>query len=331
MLKRFFKHDWRTFFCRLLDMKNRSNRSIVSLLFDIKNEIKNHGINHLEYYLFRFDCNTDDSVRRTYISLFGDSKRIYDMFSNDEEYKYIVNKKYFVKEFSNFLGRDVLDIEENSFEDFEEFTTKHKIVFAKIPDSFAGAGVKKIDTSLYKKNELFKNLINDGYTLIEEPIEQHPDMLKLSIKSVPTLRVCTGIDLKGNVHILNMTLRINNDRDVCSGRPWTLLSDDGVITKPMVSKSPLFEIIKINPVTNKKYIGFKVPMINEAKKMAKDVASSHKNLLYVGWDVAISKNGPVLIEANDYPATYLFQMPEHLDNKEGKVKLYEEVLGIKLR
>ena len=38
--------------------------------------------------------------------------------------------------------------------------------------------------------------------------------------------------------------------------------------------------------------------------MVKEAASSLKGIHYVGWDVAIAENGPVLIEGNSLSAGY---------------------------
>ena len=35
---------------------------------------------------------------------------------------------------------------------------------------------------------------------------------------------------------------------------------------------------------------------------------------YVGWDIAISEEGPLVIEANDFPSHDLLQFPELLDD-----------------
>ena len=38
---------------------------------------------------------------------------------------------------------------------------------------------------------------------------------------------------------------------------------------------------------------------------------------YMGWDIAFTPNGPVLVEGNEYPGNGLLQLPEHTPDKIG--------------
>jgi hypothetical protein len=54
-------------------------------------------------------------------------------------------------------------------------------------------------------------------------------------------------------------------------------------------------------VTKRIFGNFTIPFFDEAKELVIKTASFTPSLRLVGWDVAISENGPVMIEGNsDY-------------------------------
>ena len=48
---------------------------------------------------------------------------------------------------------------------------------------------------------------------------------------------------------------------------------------------------------------------------------------YVGWDIAITTNGPTIIEGNEYPGHDIYQLPPHRTNNIGVLPKFEESLG----
>ena len=59
-----------------------------------------------------------------------------------------------------------------------------------------------------------------------------------------------------------------------------------------------------HPGSNIKMIGFQIPYYKEICDMITNAALVTKSLRFIGWDVAISKNGPILLEGNiAYAAT----------------------------
>ena len=47
---------------------------------------------------------------------------------------------------------------------------------------------------------------------------------------------------------------------------------------------------------------------------------------YIGWDVCITPDGPVLIEGNDYPGYDFWQLPEHTPDKIGLLPYYKKMV-----
>ena len=61
-------------------------------------------------------------------------------------------------------------------------------------------------------------------------------------------------------------------------------------------------------ITNIKFDGFKIPYWEEIKQMVLEAALVNDKINIVGWDVAITPNGPVIVEGNRGPGFDLVQV-----------------------
>lgn len=336
MIKKIFNADWKSIWLVLKDMSKRSGRTKLDLFIDMYKSYKNDGNTWMTYYSSNFDRVKDKEIRDSYLTLYKDNSKIYKMFINEDSYKYLTNKDDFVEEYKDFLGRDFINIKKSNMNDFKDFLKKHDIIFAKDPYSCGGKGVERIlSNKITNTEKLFNRLLSENKYLIEEGITQHKDMNKLSLNSINTIRTGTVINEKGEVSVIYMVLRVSQTDSYLDngslGGYWTLLSEDGVIDKPLYTNVPLESIITKNKLTGFDYMGFQIPMIKELKELAIKAASLHKELRYIGWDIAISEDGPLIIEANEFPGPDLFQTYIHMKDGKGFVKAFEDKMGIKLR
>ena len=68
-------------------------------------------------------------------------------------------------------------------------------------------------------------------------------------------------------------------------------------------------------------------MFREAIELVEKAAEVIPEVAYVGWDVAIGRNGPELIEGNPFPG--VFQKRASLtENKTGIIPLYRQYMEI---
>ncbi|MFM1538479.1 sugar-transfer associated ATP-grasp domain-containing protein [Helcococcus bovis] len=336
MIKKIFNADWKSIWLVLKDMSKRSGRTKLDLFIDMYKSYKNDGNTWITYYSSNFDRVKDKEIRDSYLTLYKDNSKIYKMFINEDSYKYLTNKDDFVEEYKDFLGRDFINIKKSNMNNFKDFLKKHEIIFAKDPYSCGGKGVERIlSNKITNTEKLFNRLLSENKYLIEEGITQHKDMNKLSLNSINTIRTGTVINEKGEVSVIYMVLRVSQTDSYLDngslGGYWTLLSEDGVIDKPLYTNVPLESIITKNKLTGFDYMGFQIPMIKELKELAIKAASLHKELRYIGWDIAISEDGPLIIEANEFPGPDLFQTYIHMKDGKGFVKVFEDKMGIKLR
>ena len=163
------------------------------------------------------------------------------------------------------------------------------------------------DTDL---QELF-DYLKENKLFVEDSIEQHEEMKKLNPTSINTVRVVTVLDKHNEAHVMYTLQRIGINNmsvdNVGSGGIYTVLSDEGQIINPCWSDKTITTYTK-HPTTGMDLIGFTVPYYKEALELCKKAAKVEPHIRYVGWDIAISDKGPVIVEGNPLPG---YDMPQN--------------------
>lgn len=179
-----------------------------------------------------------------------------------------------------------------------------KKIFVKQSESKGGKGIlllskKNIEKS-YKK--IWSIIKKDSY-VFQEPIQQHKDINNIFPNSINTIRIETYLDKNNQIHILGGFMRFGSGKsfidNVGSGGfmiPINFnegkLKDKGFTAMINGSNS-----ITKHPTTNFNLAGFKIPFFKESIELCKKFALLIPNRI-IGWDVAITPNGPIIIEGN---------------------------------
>ena len=79
-------------------------------------------------------------------------------------------------------------------------------------------------------------------------------------------------------------------------------------------------------MTGKKFSDVKIKGVKEAFEMCKEAALKIPQIRYIGWDVAFSKKGPVIVEGNEYPGYGLVQFYKLKNKKTGHLKEISDIL-----
>jgi hypothetical protein len=152
-------------------------------------------------------------------------------------------------------------------------------------------------------------------------------MDELYNKSVNTMRMFTFYK-DGESYFLQAVLKIGNGGVVdnfSSGGMYTYVSSDGDVYVDAIDRED--NIYTKHPISGEKIVGFKVPMFKEAVELVKECSKIVPEIAYVGWDVAISEEGPVIVEGNCFPGVYQVK-PSLVDKKEGLIPKYNEIMRI---
>jgi hypothetical protein len=238
----------------------------------------------------------------------------------------VENKIAFCTIFGDFLGRDWLDASAADAADAAAFLAKHPVFFAKTPEGMCGSGVRKIDGAGADPAALQQQLAAEGYTLWEEAIAQHAEMAALCPKAVNTLRMVTLV-LEDGVHLLAALLRMGNGKDVdnlnAGGFAAPVEIESGVIAQPAADKNGI--LYETHPFSGKAILGFRVPFWAECRALVERAALVEPTVRYIGWDVAVTATGPLLVEANTFPGHDITQLPAHTPGKTGILPLIQQL------
>lgn len=161
-------------------------------------------------------------------------------------------------------------------------------------------------------DELSALLGKERYLVQQFVAEQHKDMLSLFSGSINTLRVTMLRDEKGEIHLLGvMCLMGAGDMTVSNwhyGGVIINVKPDGYLNEYGYSNS--LKRINRHPDTGAVFKEFKVPFYEEVIKLSYKAMESFYGLKTLGWDIAITPDGPIFIEGNDRWGLPAHQMVE---------------------
>ena len=244
---------------------------------------------------------------------------------NDKNYTHhFANKEHFNKTFADYLKRDWVLVK--GPEDKDKF-----LAFCKGKEDFilkplygeGGEGVTKLPAT----EESFDSSVNQIPYIAEEKLIQVDEMNSLNSTSINTLRFMTFVK-DNKSYVLAVFLRMGRGGLVdnfCGGGMVTPVdAETGKVSFPACNGD--CEAFDVHPITGTPIVGFQIPHFEEVKKMVLEAALVVPQVRFVGWDVAISVNGPCLIEGNDYPA-YFYNFPEHHPDGRGLRHVFEDIMN----
>lgn len=319
LLKRLKSMNFSNMFDTAKQISKETGKNSLIILFDIIYCGYKYMAGFVDYRVFKM-YNLNKEQRATYITR-GVNNNYVKLLNDPEAMKKVDNKLQFNKDYSQFIKRDWICLNEVGYEEFETFFKKHKNIIVKPIDEMCGKGVEKItleeNTNI---KDIYDNLLKNNQILIEECVKQNSKISSLNPSSVNTLRVVT-LKKQNKVSVLFTALRIGNGKSVDNfnnGGMFTTVNEDGIITKPAISKDGT--IYDIHPLTHQKIVGFKLPNFDIALDTAKKCAALIDNVRYIGFDVVITEDSALILEANPFPGHDLYQSVAHLEEDKKGLK-----------
>lgn len=320
--------DYKKMFKTIDKVYGKTKKNRVGIFFDMVGTMLHHQAGYTDYYSFGMYDMTEEEKKTI---LTRGRNNTYVATLNSKEYWHLFdNKNEFNELFKDYLKRDWLYLEQASFEEFEKFLKGKDYIIAKPNNDSGGHGIEKIKVGELSNKELYDYLKNKNLTLLEEVVKQHKDLAKLYPGSVNTLRIITILH-NDKVSFVTAFLRIGNRGFVDNTSSGGMLSmidlEKGKILYPACDGE--LKVYERHPVTNVPIKGLVIPYFKEAKELCVKLATNEKikdHLKYIAWDIAVTDNGPLVIEGNPYPG-YYYQFPIHTPNKIGIVPRFEEILN----
>lgn len=272
-----------------------------------------------DYLNFKF-YEKSSKERAEYVTT-GDEYYAYQYLASIEYAGFFSDKVAFHQNFSKYTHRDYWN-PDDGLEGFLAFVDKHPVFVKKPRYGLGGGGVEKVDIADVADKAAFVDAMIENGEFVEELVIQDPRWEALS-PSTNTLRVMTfahegksrlvyavarvgsGASIMDNFHQGGMGVRVDLERGCLAGNGFD----------KKVNESPV-------SVTGVAFDGFPIPYWDEVKEMVLEAALVNTDVKLIGWDVAIAKDGPLLIEGNRGPGWDVTQVPE----QHGQKALLNEML-----
>jgi hypothetical protein len=257
------------------------------------------------------------------------SNSITKLYNDPAAYRRFEDKVSFYGEFADVIHREWIDARTATDDEVAAFVAKHGRVIAKPAASEGGSGISVYAASEATDAAAFRaRLIAADQTLVEELLVQHEAMSSLYPDSVNTLRMITYYDPDADtMHLLAAVLRIGNGASIdnfASGGMFTLLDEHGVALYPGVDKNS--NVYATHPKTGTPIVGFAVPKYDEVLVLLEDVARRIPEIRYVGWDIAVTPDGPAVIEGNHNSSVFQ-PKPSASGVRTGLLPVYKAAIG----
>lgn len=324
MIARILGMDYKAMFATVALIHKKTGKSRIWLFFDMVLCGLRYGAGYNDYRICEF-YNLTKAQRETYVTR-GVNNRIVQLM-NDKSYTHIMESKTeFNRTFSEFVRRDWLDMAEATYDDFAAFMESRERIVTKPLDGACGRGVEILNKADFANLQaMFDHLHQNNSGLIEEVIIQHEDISRLYPHSVNTYRIVT-VCPKGEANVVYAFIRLGNggravDNINAGGMAAPIDLDTGIIQYPAFDKDSNY--YDAHPATGCPIVGYQLPYWQEAMEMCLKAATVVPQIGYAGWDIAVTKDGPQLIEGNPFPGHDILQMPPHVPDKIGMLPRFK--------
>ena len=254
-----------------------------------------------EYFNFRFP-EKDDETRKTYIS---DEERVEALLQVEGPAgKMELRDKWaFYQKTKPFFKRAVFHLSSKTdYLDYLRFVLDNKTVFCKPNTGAMGAGIHSFEIGNDDvAKQVYDQLLSEcGDWVVEERIIQSEMMAEWNDSSINTIRFPSFLK-NGSFMPYYPKLRVGRKGEIVDnfaqgGLIAMIDAGTGVIESNAYSKDS--QEYDKHPDSGKKFINAKIP---EWKELLEYVEKLHRSMpqhVYVAWDLAHTKNGWDLVEAN---------------------------------
>ena len=274
---------------------------------------RKYGFTPSEYINYHFEDKTEVE-RREYVA---DWEHLgYTCAMNDPRNNELFDNKWETyQRFRKYYKREMLYCASDAaYGDFAAFMDRHQKFVIKPLALSAGRQVQVIDGKDHPdRKSLFDQWMKDyhGRFILEEMIIQSDALGKFHPKSVNTVRMPT-IRLDDETIFVHPQLRMGQHDSVvdnagAGGVKGAIDAATGMLLSAVDGRG--HDIIQ-HPDTGETIVGYQIPHWEEALALARELVNVVPENHYTGWDLALSEDGWVLVEANRR-AQFGFQMSYH--------------------
>ncbi len=260
-----------------------------------------HGTYYEEYDSYDFAHKTP-AERREYLTDVYRNK-LCRRYNGARQQAVIMDKYLTAEKFRDYFHRQyMLCVSEDQREAFVSFGMREGRLVVKPVDECAGRRVRMLEgDSEARWHKHYNWLMIEGLRyIVEQVIVQHPVMARWNESSVNTVRINT-MQHRGNVRVLTANMRCGRARsfvDNCARGGYCANIDPatGRIITSATGKGT--EKYAVHPDSGVPFEGEVIPQWDELLQATAEMALRLPKLSYVSWDMALTAEGWVLVEAN---------------------------------
>lgn len=261
-----------------------------------------YGFQPDEYLSFGLEGAPID-VRKSYVSDI-DRNRYFCQMNDVVDFVTFMDKMETYRRFGDYYGREAICVSgQGDFEIFKAFVTYHPTFVKKRVDLSKGQSVALVDLTDATEDDMgkaFETLVGAGKHILEEPISQCSTMAMLNASSVNTVR-CITFNTKRGIVIPYCFLKVGREGSfVDNGGAGGILV--GINRQTGVLETKGFDEFgrsyEEHPDSHVEFEGFALPEWDKAIVLATEASKRMPNVKYLGWDLAHTDYGWIVVEGN---------------------------------
>lgn len=262
-----------------------------------------------EYFLFHLAERTA-AERKTFIGYY--ERREICNLTPKAVWMKLTDKYQAYQLFRPFYGREMIEIKgEADREIFLAFCRTHPDYMVKVLRGTKGKGIYKIDADETRTPEqVFDWMLGLGDCVVEECIRQSAEMAAYHAQSVNTIRIVTFWK-ENRAEILFAVFRMGVggtvvDNAGAGGIIAAVDPETGTVMSCGYREDGTTD--EIHPDTGVSIEGSKIPRWDELRETVEQLVQIMPEQPLVGWDLALTDAGWVMIEGNQHPSFTGIQM-----------------------
>ncbi|MDR1409447.1 MAG: hypothetical protein LBJ12_04105 [Oscillospiraceae bacterium] len=299
--------NYKRFWGELKSLGKKIRRPALCLLFDTALSTVLFGSGMQDYLNYHF-YEKSFRERAEYITI-GWVAKFYKTAAKLEYAPFFSVKPNFHKNFARYTKRAFFDPEQG-VDALREFLTEHPVFIYKPAIGLGGTDIQKLRAEDITDVDAFLQKMRDEHAFAEELIVQDEAWAALCPKSCNTVRVYTTA-FCGESEVIYAAARIGNGSGVADnfhsgGMTVAVDMEHGMLVGTAFNAAR--EHFTAHPTTGIVFEGFQIPYWQAALAMCREAALVNDNVNVIGWDVAFTPSGPLLIEGNRGPGWDIVQV-----------------------
>lgn len=297
LLARARRIDVASVITRAKEASSQHGKPVPLIVVDMLWSAGRHNVGFQDYIDYDFAI-LNGAERATYMT-HPVSNEISQKYDHPDYRHLFHDKAEFNARFSPFLKREWMLITEDNSERLRDFTERHGTIVVKETHGQAGTGVHRYHAADVTDWIAFHaELLAKKQVLVEEVIRQHADLAAVCPGTVNTTRVTAFFDGE-KTHILAMAQKFGRGAvsdQMSFGGFYTMLDENGHAVGSGYDSHG--HVHATHPDSGFPIADFQLPMMDDVRHFVDQVARVVPQVQYVGWDIVVTPDGPVLVEGN---------------------------------